>query len=258
LLERTFIHIPGIAETSERALWEQGCPDWQTFLAGGDRYSIGTASKRGARTTILRSAKALADGEHQYFARKLKQKHAWRAFPAFRHSCAYLDIETDGGNTGKSITTIGIWDGSKYHALVKGVDLENFRDLISHFSMIVTYHGLGFDLPVLQRRFPDVAWDQIHVDLCPLLRRLGVTGGLKKIEKRFGIQRPPHIDGLNGYDAVLLWRKYQFRRDESALQTLLDYNEADVVNLEVLAEKAYELASQDLLGEREPDSAANP
>ncbi len=250
MLERTFIHIPGVAETTERALWDQGCLNWDAYLEGGERFSVGTASKRSARTTILRSQKALADGEHQYFARRLKQKHIWRAFPAFKHSCAYLDIETDGGNSGKSITTIGIWDGQRYHALVKDENLENFRDLISTFSMIVTYNGAAFDLPVLQRRFPDIPWDQIHVDLCPLFRRLGVTGGLKKIEKRFDIQRPAHVDGLNGYDAVLLWRKYQFRRDDRALQTLLDYNEADVVNLEVLADKAYEMACDELLGNR--------
>lgn len=244
MLERTFLHIPGIAETTERSLWNQGCSDWRTYLDAPKRFNLGTASATTARNTLRRSIQALESGEHQYFAHKLKQKHIWRAFPAFRHSCAYLDIETDGGQGPNSITNIGIWDGSTYHGLVKGIDLENFRDLISSFSMLVTFHGAGFDLPVLRRRFPDIAWDHIHVDLCPLLRRLGVTGGLKRIEKAMGIERAPHVAGLTGYDAVLLWRKYRMRRDEAALQRLLDYNRADVENLERLAEIAYERATE--------------
>jgi uncharacterized protein YprB with RNaseH-like and TPR domain len=71
-----------------------------------------------------------------------------------------------------------------------------------------------------------------------------VTGGLKRIEQAMGIERAPHVAGLNGYDAVLLWRRYRMRRDENALQRLLDYNRADVENLERLAEIAFERATE--------------
>ena len=67
----------------------------------------------------------------------------------------------------------------------------------------------------------------------------GIRGGLKKIEKQFEIERPEGIDGLNGLDAVKLWRRFERFKDESALEKLIAYNRADVVNLERLAEETY-------------------
>jgi uncharacterized protein YprB with RNaseH-like and TPR domain len=103
----------------------------------------------------------------------------------------------------------------------------------------VTFFGTGFDIPVLQKNFKSFQFDQIHIDLCPMLRSLGYRGGLKSIEKEIGIQRDPSVDGLTGYDAVKLWRRYRNLRDERAMETLIAYNKADVVNLEALMVKAY-------------------
>ncbi len=61
---------------------------------------------------------------------------------------------------------------------------------------------------------------------------------MKKIEAEVGIERSPETAGLNGFDAVRLWRAYQYG-NESALDTFLTYNREDVVNLEPLAELAY-------------------
>lgn len=161
---------------------------------------------------------------------------SWRAFPEFRDSCVYLDIETDGGST---ITTIGLYDGLEYRCLVRGDDLGNFVDLISQYSMIITFAGQAFDLPQLKRAFHGLRFDQIHIDLCPVLRQAGIRGGLKRIEKEMGIERDPEIEGLTGLDAVRLWRRYTILHEESALDKLIAYNRADVVNLERLAEEAY-------------------
>jgi uncharacterized protein YprB with RNaseH-like and TPR domain len=237
LLERTFVHIPGVGEQTEKALWDQGCSCWDEYLAGG--FSCGSASKETARRTLEKSRDALAFGEHQFFAKKLKARHAWRAFEAFRQSCAYLDIETTGTGAGQ-ITVIGIWDGQGFHPLVADEDLGNFPDVISRYSMIVTFFGTGFDIPVLRKQFRNFQFDQIHIDLCPMLRSLGHSGGLKKLEKQFGIERPPEIDGLTGYDAVKLWRRYKQLRDDRAMETLLAYNRADCVNLEALAVLAFD------------------
>lgn len=166
-------------------------------------------------------------------------KEAWRAFPQFRSSCVYLDIETDGTQGSNSVTTIGLYDGKDYQCLVKGIDLENFRDIISHYSMIVTFFGAGFDLPVLQKRFLGLRFDQIHIDLCPVLKQVGFRGGLKSIERELGIQRSEQTAGLTGRDAIFLWRRFTNLRDDRALETLIAYNREDVVNLERLAEVAY-------------------
>lgn len=239
MLRKTFLHVPGIGQQTEKHLWEQGCNDWETFLSRPDDFKLGTASLELAKSEIAASIEHLERGEHQFFRSRLGLAEAWRAWPEFREKCCYLDIETDGGQSGESITTIGMYDGKEFRCLVQGDNLAEFPDLISHYSMIVTFFGSGFDLPLLQRKFPYVKFDQIHLDLCPTLKRIGYRGGLKKIEKVLGIARDEDTDGLSGLDAIRLWREYQ-RGAQASLDTLIAYNREDVVNLERLAQIAYD------------------
>lgn len=236
MLRNTFVHVPGIGPQTEARLWADGCLDWDCLLESWQNFSYGQADRSAVLKHVERSNRALEAGEHQFFARGLRRANAWRAFPEFRDSCVYLDIETDGTDT---VTMIGLYDGIEYVCLVRGEDLGNFPDLISHYGMIVSFAGAMFDLPVLQRAFRGIRFDQIHIDLCPTLRQAGYRGGLKRIEKNMGIERPEGIDGLNGLDAVRLWRRYERCKDERALETLIAYNRADVINLERLAEEAY-------------------
>lgn len=249
MLRQTFLHIPGVGKTTERRLWSQGCGCWADLLATPTLYSVGSASKKLARRHLELSDEALDRREHQFFRSSLGMRNAWRAFPEFQDRCVYLDIETDGGMSEECVTTIGLYDGKTYQCLMKGVDLENFRDIISHYSLIVTFFGGGFDIPVLEKRFLGLRFDQIHIDLCPLMRQLGYRGGLKSIEKQLGIERSPETEGLTGYDAVLLWRKYVRYHDEAALDRLIAYNREDVVNLERIAMHAYEGLKAELMGE---------
>ena len=108
---------------------------------------------------------------------------------------------------------------------------------------------------MLRNFFPDLALPPLHVDLRFLLARLGYRGGLKKIEPRFGIQRPGEVDGMDGYMAVILWERHQ-RGDRTALELLLQYNREDVVNLEILMEQAFRMQQERLF--REPGSAPGP
>lgn len=247
MLTQTFVHVPGIGRRTERMLWKQGCRDWDALLAEPHAYSIGSASRAVAVQTIEGSSRALRDRHHQFFARSLRATETWRAWSDFRDSCVYLDIETDGRNSGDCITVIGLYDGKTFEALVQGEGLESFRDKISHYSMIVTFFGSGFDLPVLARRF-NLRFDQIHLDLCPTLRKMGLRGGLKKIEKQLGIDRGD-LAGLNGYDAVQLWRRH-LRGSETALERLVAYNREDVVNLERIAEYTYREMRRATVGEQ--------
>jgi len=240
LLRKTFIHLPGVGEDTERALWRSGCDSWETLLGGLDRFSLGTADKVMAERVLQRSIDALEKREHWYFTHALGTKEAWRAYPEFRDESVYLDIETDGGRSGRSITTIGMWDANGFTGLVRGRDFDRFPDIIGKYRMMVTFFGTGFDVPLLMKAFPTVTFDQIHLDLCPTLRRVGLQGGLKKIEKQLGISRGEDVDGMNGLDAIRLWQRFRQFRDESALETLLAYNREDVENLVALAEIAYE------------------
>jgi uncharacterized protein YprB with RNaseH-like and TPR domain len=237
VLTSTFIHVRDIDLRSEKSLWQQGATTWEGFLAEPERYAIGADLKKVVRA-VENGRKRLDSGEYQYFSRRIPHRQHWRMFPEFRDSIAYLDIETVGRASSQPITVIGIYDGVQYLPFVKGENLGEFADAISHYSVIVTFFGAGFDLPVLRSAFPSLSLDQIHIDLCPLMRQIGYRGGLKAIERAVGIERSPATKGLAGRDAVHLWNRH-LRGSQDALNLLLEYNREDVVNLEKLMEMAY-------------------
>src|SRR5262249_2306198 len=72
-----------------------------------------------------------------------------------------------------------------------------------------------------------------------ITRKLGVMGGLKAVEKRFGLARQQEIEDLTGHDAPILWAKY-LRGDKTALEQLIQYNAEDVVHLKAIMEIAYD------------------
>lgn len=238
MLRNTFCHIPGIGKDSERRLWESGCETWEDVL-GGRPVSLGSASRELVLRQVEASEKALSEGHHQFFATGLGRNLSWRAWPEFGHSTCYLDIETDGGKGGSAVTMIGIYDEEGFKCLVKGDNLGNFPDLISHYSMVVTFYGSMFDVPMLEKCFHGLRMDQIHLDLCFALKDLGFKGGLKKIERQLGIVRPDEVEGLDGYEAIRLWRAH-LAGSPTALETLIAYNREDVANLPALAQVAYD------------------
>ncbi len=159
----------------------------------------------------------------------------WRLFGEFRHRTAYLDIETSGSFPGE-VTVIGVYDGNSVKSFVNGRNLEEFQD-----EILTT-----FDVPVLRKWFRRLSLPPAHLDLRFALKRIGLKGGLKSIEKQAGIYRDSSIDGLDGYDAILLWDAYQWG-DEQSLERLIRYNAADIVSLEALAELAYNRLSAELI-----------
>lgn len=245
MLTRTFRHIPGVGEKLERKLWDSGCHFWDDFIKSPPTFQSHKVTSDEILSSLERSKIALEALDHSEF-RKLGVTESWRAFPTFEGNVMYLDIETDGGQRGDSITTIGMYDGFDFTCLVKGRDLDDFPEMIRDVSMLVTFYGSAFDVPMLKRRFPQVEFDQLHLDLCFAFRKIGVRGGLKKIEKHFEIARSDETDGLSGYDAVRMWNAY-LRGSERALETLIEYNREDVVNLQTLARICYSKLEEDTL-----------
>jgi uncharacterized protein YprB with RNaseH-like and TPR domain len=137
------------------------------------------------------------------------------------------------------ITVVGLYDGVNVRTYVHGCNLDQLGDDLARHAMLVTFNGASFDLPYLRRRFPCVTWDHLHLDLRHALRRLGLRGGLKRIEGECGLRRSPDIAHLDGFDAVRLWAEFRRGSDE-ALDLLIRYNTADITNLESLAELAFE------------------
>jgi len=175
----------------------------------------------------------------RFFRDRLPVAALWRVYEDFKKSAVYLDIETSGYYQGiDEITVIGMYDGQTVRSFVQGINLDEFELAIAPYELIITFNGSQFDLPFIRRQFPNIALPPAHIDLRFFLRKLGYRGGLKTIEKSIGLFRNAAIAGMDGYDAVLLWNAYQ-SGDESALERLILYNTADIVDLEPLMERGY-------------------
>lgn len=237
MLKNTFIHIQGVGTRTESSLWRRGILTWEGFLS---QSGVVLSQSRDplVREELQRSLKNIRNIE--YFNEKLKSSETWRLYDSFKHTAVYLDIETSGSYMGMDeITVIGLYDGGRVRTFINGVDLNDFEIAIAEYDLVVTFNGGAFDLPFIRRSFPGITLPATHIDLRFLLKRLGYSGGLKTIEKTLGLAREDGIQGLNGWDAVLLWQAH-CNGDGSALDRLVRYNTADIVNLRPLMEMAFQ------------------
>jgi len=240
MLRETFVHIPGVGYRTEERLWRRGIRTWDDFSMASMPRRVPARVGRRITDEIVRSDEALRRGRHRYFARNLPARDHWRAWPEFAKAIAYLDIETTGLSIGRdAVTVVGMYDGTRRRSFIQGDNLEDLPAAMERAKLLVTFNGSRFDVPFLRKAFPRMALDQIHLDLVHPLRRLGFVGGLKSIESQVGILRSEETTGLGGFDAVRLWHAYD-AGDDDAMDLLLEYNMEDVVNLEPLAELAYE------------------
>jgi uncharacterized protein YprB with RNaseH-like and TPR domain len=237
MLENTFCHVPGIGYKREWSLWQSGILTWEDALRA--RTVPLSAGRMDALHECIRtSISHLSQEDARHFAQSLSSREHWRLFPQFRHSVAYLDIETTGlGRPSDYVTTIAIYDGHTVHTYVQGQNIHQFAKDIVQYELLITYNGKSFDLPFIRNDL-SVDLDQAHIDLRYVLASLGYKGGLKRCERRLGIDRGELVD-VDGYFAVLLWQDYKQGGNPKALNTLLAYNVLDVVNLERLMILAY-------------------
>ncbi|MCA9496112.1 MAG: ribonuclease H-like domain-containing protein [Nanoarchaeota archaeon] len=232
MLKKTFCHASGISENSEKILWENEVDSWEKFLDNFENISCLPSSKlEKIRTEILFSIENLKNKNLNYFKAKLNPKDHWRL--ADSGKICFVDIETTGlSRWTDDITMIGIYDGEVPYIYVKDDNLDEARDKLKEFDIVVTFNGKQFDLPFIEHKFQE-KYDVVHLDLRFLLKELGFSGGLKKIEKALGVNRAEEVADIDGFEAVRLWRRYK-RGDENALELLLKYNEEDIVNLKYL------------------------
>ncbi len=238
MLLRTFCHIPLVGEKTERRLWEEGISDWEEALFSPllERLFSQTFTLH-FRSFLEKSIVRLRRKDVHFFREHLPARELWRLFPEFRNEVVFLDIETTGLIPPDDyVTAVTLFDGYHIKTFVHGINLHQFPEEVMRYRVIITFNGKCFDLPFLERSM-GVRLPQVHLDLRYIMRSLGFSGGLKACEKALGIDRGA-LRGVDGFTAVLLWRKYQDGCPE-ALETLLAYNTADTVNLERLMVFAY-------------------
>lgn len=231
-IENSFIPVRGVGEKTEQRLWRRGVTDWDAF----DPSHLGTALGERIQAYIEEAEAHLAASESGFFARTFPDREHWRLFENFRDGACFLDIETTGLDQHRhAVTVVSTHRAGETTTLVSGDNLD--RDaLVREFdrsSMVVTFNGRRFDVPFLEHAF-DLSIDHPHLDLLYPSRRIGLHGGLKRIEQELGIDRGS--DDITGLDAVRLWEAYDRRGDTDALETLITYNREDTVNLLTLAD----------------------
>ena len=235
MLKRTFIHLPKVGPRREAHFWRQGIETWEDLLAARQVYGLSRERVRLLKKELRESVEHVADPG--YFGPLLPLSEHWRLFRAFPR-VGYLDIETTGTFwPGLLVTVVGLYDGATMRQFVHGYNLQEFPRVLEDFDLLVTFNGTQFDLPVLKAYFADLLLPPLHVDLRFLLARLGYRGGLKAVEWKLGLRRHTAIQGVDGFEAIRLWRRYR-RGDRAALIKLALYNLTDVVNLVELVEIA--------------------
>ncbi len=232
MLCATYIHIGSIGTRTERAIHRRGLCRWEEFERNAPR--IDSFRRRRILEALPRSLEARRRGDLAYFARRLPVAEHWRILADFERIATFLDIETSDARPGPdALTVVGLFDGRCCSQFVAGRDMEALPHVMERSRILVTYNGARFDLPLLRACGLPFAPGVVHVDLMHLCHRLGIKGGLKGAERRLGIRRPPEVAGMDGYQAVLLWRRH-LNGDRRALPRLLLYNRCDTVNLMTL------------------------
>ena len=142
---------------------------------------------------------------------------------------------------------VSVLDGAGIHVFVRGRNLEQLPERLAGSKVWVTFNGSCFDIPMLRRFFGlSFPTPLLHLDLRFIVRKIGLSGGLKQIENRVGIGRPLHLQGVNGMEAVTLWRNHLINRDDAALRLLIEYNIYDSIQLKSLMDIVYNQAAERL------------
>jgi len=132
---------------------------------------------------IPESKKHLEDNNPTYFATLLPSNQFWRLFQEFRDSVAYLDIETTGLDSwANHITTIAVYDGKSIFHYIYGHNLDDFKEHIEKYKVIVTYNGKCFDIPFIEN-YMRIRMDHVHIDLRYVLRSIGYRRWFKTMRK---------------------------------------------------------------------------
>lgn len=265
MLGRSFLFLPGIGPVRETRLWKRGVHSWADYRRLPRVQGVRPRLKA-QHDEVLAVAEERMGRDPAFFARLLPPGEHWRAFATHAEGAAYVDIETTGDRENQ-VTVVGVRHNGRSRAFVKPLresdeavleacDARPYTpqavgEFLRGATCLVSFNGASFDLPVLERegvRLPVVP----HVDLRLVFGRIGIAGGLKKLEEEMGMERDPRVAGLSGWDAVKLWRRWEVKADQDALRTLVAYNLADFENLEPLAHYACDtLQVQTLKGLKE-------
>ncbi len=234
-LQNSFIAAGGVGEKTEQKLWKRGVTHWDDF----EEDLLGPKTGRNVREFIDAARERLDAGDAAFFGRNLPSGSLWRAYDNFAESVCFFDIETTGLDSARhDVTTVSLHRGGDTRTYVQGKDLsaDALREEFAESSMLVSFNGKRFDQPFLEDSF-DLDVTTPHLDLMYTCKQIGLSGGLKAVEREVGIDRAD--DDVDGREAVRLWHRYDRNEDDAALDRLVKYNREDTENLRDLLEHVH-------------------
>lgn len=242
MITNSYIFLERINYLTEQALWKQRIQYWDDFLEKDSVKGFSKQRKKYYDRKIMEAKRNLYTLNSSYFMDKLPSAENWRLYDFFKDESVFLDIETTGVEKYDDVVVVGLFDGIDVKTMIKGINLNLFalKQELRKYRLIVTFNGAVFDVPFLKKRYPDIIPKIPVFDVRPVCQRIGLTGGLKEIEKKLGIKRNKIIEHFYGGDPLCLWRMYRVTGDDYYLNVLIEYNGEDVVNLKKIAEYAIE------------------
>ncbi|MHA1584384.1 MAG: ribonuclease H-like domain-containing protein [Promethearchaeota archaeon] len=239
MIECTFSHVKSVYRKGELRLWQSGITSWEKLIAMPNPHPHFTKKMwNNLRKEIINCQKAWKEQNIDYFLTHFDDEQLWRMFTNFQDKILYFDCEMTGLDINKDeLITIAAFDGKTTRFFIKGQNLDDFGEYVQKFPAICTFDGERADIPFIEKDLK-IFLDNIHFDLFKMSRFLGLSGGLKQIEFRLGINRDD-LTGVDGRFAIELWRLYKLTNDEQYLETLLAYNAEDAVNLEEILYSFY-------------------
>ncbi len=248
MIRSTFLHLPGVGPATEAELWHEGILDWADLLVAGEVRALPSRARAPLERAVRGSEEALRRRDASWFGSRLPDREHWRLYPEFAGETAFLDIETTALSPYEGIVTVtSVHGAGRTRSFVAGEDLGELPAYLRGFALLVTFNGSRFDVPFLKTSFPGFVPPPVHIDLRFLLYRLGLAGGLKRIEAVLGLGDRTGVEGVDGLEAVRLWQEHR-RGNRQALERLVRYNRADTVNLQPLLELAVRELTGRLLG----------
>ncbi len=239
MIQNSFIFLERVKRGLEDNLWRQGIDSWDSFLNSRYINGLSAARKKYYDRKIMEARKELYKLNSTYFKKILPQSEYYRLYDFFMEDAVFLDIETTGlDSRNDDITMIGLFDGINTKTMIKNInfDFKTLKNELKKYKLIVTFNGSSFDVPFINKVYPNLLPDIPNFDVKSVTDRLGLRGGLKEIEKKLGIKRGKIIEKFYGGDALTLWKMYRATGDDYYLKLLVEYNEEDIINLKKIAD----------------------
>ena len=223
MIEKSFIFLDGINYKKESNIWAQKIYSWDDFISRDKIKGISYFMKRHYDRLLIKAKKSLFLRDTSFFKDILPSMDTWRLYERFKNECLFLDIEA---GTRKRVEVIGLYDGESVVTLHKDYNLEKFfhSNFFNDFKLLITFNGSVFDLPIINEKLGCILPNIPHIDLRFLCDKIGLKGGLKKIEKKLELERDVFFENRN-----------------KSLYNIISYNQSDVLNLKPILEYCIKL-----------------